>query len=252
MKYIGSKAKFADEIVAILQGYISEYKIKQYVEPFAGGFNIIDKIQCEYRLGNDIDPLVCDLIETCRDNPALLDSLHTPTREEYYDVRDNNGNYAAWYRAAVLLFASYNSRVYGGCYGATAQTKDGKTRNYFEESKQNFQRQLPALRNILVGNADYRDLRFPTRERVLIYCDPPYSTGVGYGGEKFGTAEFWDWCRLQTAAGHIVIISEYTAPDDFVCIWEHKTKTHLNNRAKIDRTEKLFIQGGLKCRKYTI
>ncbi len=86
----------------------------------------------------------------------------------------------------------------------------------------------------------------------MIYCDPPYSTGVGYGGEKFGTAEFWDWCRLQTAAGHIVIISEYTAPDDFVCIWEHKTKTHLNNRAKIDRTEKLFIQGGLKCRKYTI
>ena len=147
MKYIGSKAKFADEIVAILQGYISEYKIKQYVEPFAGGFNVIDKVQCEYRLGNDIDPLVCDLIETCRDNPALLDSLHTPTREEYYDVRDNKGNYAAWYRAAVLLFASYNSRVYGGCYGATAQTKDGKTRNYFEESKQNFQRQLPAVFN---------------------------------------------------------------------------------------------------------
>lgn len=55
MKYIGSKAKFADEIVAILQGYISEYKIKQYVEPFAGGFNVIDKVQCEYRLGNDID-----------------------------------------------------------------------------------------------------------------------------------------------------------------------------------------------------
>lgn len=40
MKYIGSKAKFADEIVAILQGYISEYKIKQYVEPFAGGFTV--------------------------------------------------------------------------------------------------------------------------------------------------------------------------------------------------------------------
>ena len=109
MKYIGSKAKFADEIVAILQGYISEYKIKQYVEPFAGGFNVIDKVQCEYRLGNDIDPLVCDLIETCRDNPALLDSLYTPTREEYYDVRDNKGNYAAWYRAAVLFFSSFYS-----------------------------------------------------------------------------------------------------------------------------------------------
>lgn len=82
MKYVGSKAKIANEIVEILQGYISAYNIKQYVEPFAGGFNVIDKIQCEYRLGNDIDPLVCKLVEACRDNPALLDELHTPTRAE--------------------------------------------------------------------------------------------------------------------------------------------------------------------------
>lgn len=107
MKYIGSKAKFADEIVAILQGYISEYKIKQYVEPFAGGFNIIDKIQCEYRLGNDIDPLVCDLIETCRDNPALLDSLHTPTREEYYDVRTTR----AIMRRGIVRRCFYSPRI---------------------------------------------------------------------------------------------------------------------------------------------
>lgn len=38
MKYIGSKAKIAKEIVGILQGYILAYNIKQYVEPFAGGF----------------------------------------------------------------------------------------------------------------------------------------------------------------------------------------------------------------------
>lgn len=69
MKYIGSKAKFADEIVAILQKYISAYKIKQYVEPFVGGFNVIDKITCENRLGNDIDPLVCELVEACRETP---------------------------------------------------------------------------------------------------------------------------------------------------------------------------------------
>ena len=44
MKYIGSKAKIANEIVPILQSYISAYNIKQYVEPFAGGFNVIDYI----------------------------------------------------------------------------------------------------------------------------------------------------------------------------------------------------------------
>lgn len=47
MKYIGSKAKVAADIVPILQGYINEYGIKQYVEPFVGGFNIIDKIECK-------------------------------------------------------------------------------------------------------------------------------------------------------------------------------------------------------------
>ena len=49
MKYIGSKAKVAADIVPILQGYINEYGIKQYVEPFVGGFNIIDKIECKNR-----------------------------------------------------------------------------------------------------------------------------------------------------------------------------------------------------------
>ena len=245
MKYIGSKAKIANDIVPIIQMYIDEHNIKQYIEPFVGGFNIIDKIKCEYRLGNDIDPLVCELVETVRDNPALLDSLHTPTREEYYDVRDNPRKYQAWYRAAILLFASYNARVYGGCYGATANTKDGGTRNYFAESKANFERQLPNLRHILVGCCDYRLLRFPRNERVLIYCDPPYAEGIGYGG-KFDTNEFWEWCRKQAAAGHIVIVSEYVAPPDVACIWQKETITHLNNRDKQKRVEKLFILGGLE------
>lgn len=231
MKYIGSKAKVAADIVPILQGYINEYGIKQYVEPFVGGFNIIDKIECKNRLGNDIDPLVCELVETCRENPALLDGLKTPTREEYYDVRDNPEKYAGWYRAAVLLFASYNARVYGGCYGAIAKTKDGTTRNYFEESKANFKRQLPNLRGILVGCCDYRQMCFPTREKVLIYCDPPYAEGVGYV-KHFDTAAFWQWCRERAAEGHIVVVSEYTAPPDFACVWERNVKTHLNNRAK--------------------
>ena len=34
MKYIGSKAKIAAEIVPIIQGYIDKHKIKQYIEPF--------------------------------------------------------------------------------------------------------------------------------------------------------------------------------------------------------------------------
>ena len=81
MKYIGSKAKIAGDIVPILQDLIDRNNIDEYVEPFVGGFNIIDKIKCKHRLGNDIDPLASELIEACLDNPSLLDLLHTPTRE---------------------------------------------------------------------------------------------------------------------------------------------------------------------------
>lgn len=112
MKYIGSKAKIAADIVPILQGYINEYGIKQYVEPFVGGFNIIDKIECENRLGNDIDPLVCELVETCRENPTLLDGLTTPTREEYYDVRDKPEKYAALSGGGAFVCVVQRARVW--------------------------------------------------------------------------------------------------------------------------------------------
>lgn len=242
MKYLGSKSKLAKEIIPILQNIIYTKNIKTYIEPFVGGFNIIDKIVCENKIANDIDPLVINLVETCRNNPKLLTTLTTPTKEHYYDVRDNAWKYQEWYRAAILLFASYNARVYGGCYGAVANTKDGKVRNYFEESKNNFAEQLPKLNNILLACGSY-DSIIPPQQQCLIYCDPPYSEGVGYCN-KFNSQKFWQWCRDLSKQGHIVIISEINAPPDFNCIWQHETLSHLNNRNKIPKVEKLFVYGG--------
>lgn len=242
MKYLGSKSKLAKEIVPILQNLIYKNNIKTYIEPFVGGFNVIDKIICENKIGNDIDPIVINLVETCRDNPRLLNLIETPTKEHYYDVCDNAYKYQPWYRAAILLFASYNARVYGGCYGAVANTKEGKTRNYFEESKSNFINQLPNLKDILLACGSYESI-IPPSKQCLIYCDPPYAEGVGYC-KKFDTQKFWQWCRDLSKQGHIVVVSEHNAPPDFVCIWQHETLSHLNNRNKIAKIEKLFVFGG--------
>ena len=43
-----------------------------------------------------------------------------------------------------------------------------------------------------------------------------------------------------------MIVSEYVAPPDVACIWQKETTTHLNNRDKQKRVEKLFILGGLE------
>lgn len=53
MLYMGSKAKYATEIVPILQKIINQNEIKTYIEPFVGGANIIDKIKCENKIGYD-------------------------------------------------------------------------------------------------------------------------------------------------------------------------------------------------------
>lgn len=244
MKYVGSKAKLVKEIAPILQKCIDENGIKTYYEPFVGGANMIIHIKCEQKIGNDIDNLPIDLIQAgLSEKDKLFDRLPKPypTKEHYYEVRDNADKYDKGYRAAILLFGSYNARVYGGCYGAFANTKDGGVRNYFAESMRNFQKQLPLLNKIDLYNLNYLDLEIPLHNAV-IYCDPPYSGGIGYS-ETFDTNKFWNWVR-ELSKDNYVFVSEYNAPDDFECIWSKDIKTHMNNRGKLPKIEKLFVYKG--------
>jgi len=238
MKYIGSKNKIAKDIVPIIQKYIDDSRTEIYIEPFVGGFNVIDKIKCKYRYASDIDSIVIDLVDACIRNPELLNSLPIlPTREHYNDVKDNEYKYDKWYRSAILLFASYNAKVYGGGYGAFAKTKDGNIRNYFKEAKSNFEKQLPNLDDITILTLDYK--KAVNCNNAVIYCDIPYKNGIGYKTD-FNHNEFYEWCKIQSSNGNIVLISEYEMPSDFKCIWSKDIKVHLNNRNKIDKTEKLF------------
>ena len=47
MKYMGSKSRIAKYIVPIIRSYIDNNNIKRYFEPFLGGANVIDKINCD-------------------------------------------------------------------------------------------------------------------------------------------------------------------------------------------------------------
>ena len=62
MVYLGSKNKLAKYIVPIIQKYIDDTNCKDYFEPFVGGANIIDKIKCENKYGNDINKYLIALL----------------------------------------------------------------------------------------------------------------------------------------------------------------------------------------------
>lgn len=245
MKYVGSKSKISKDIVPIIQKYIDDNEISTYIEPFVGGANVIDKINCKYRFGSDIDTIPISLLTKCVDNPNLLDTLpEMVSREYYYEVKYNKDKFEDWYYSAILLFGSYNNRVYGGCYGAMATTKEGQIRNYFQESIRNFKKQIPRLKDIVFENKAYYETN---AKNCLIYCDPPYAHSIKYS-QPFDNEKFWQWCR-NMSKDNIVIISEYSAPEDFVCIWEKEIKVHIRNNKKNMATERLFVYKGDKHEK---
>lgn len=88
--------------------------------------------------------------------------------------------------------------------------------------------------NIDFCTSDYRKLNIP--EGAVIYCDPPYNGTSDYG-MKFDHEAFWSWCRTVS---NPIVISEYNAPDDFVCIGEQPLRTKKSATSAPLRMEKLF------------
>jgi DNA adenine methylase len=94
------------------------------------------------------------------------------------------------------------------------------------------------LRDIEFIHCDYSELVIP--EKSIIYCDPPYLDTKKYK-DDFDHDKFWEWCRQKAKGGHKVYISEYQAPDDFICIKEVVKKSTMDHSSTLKTTEKLFI-----------
>jgi DNA adenine methylase len=79
MKYMGSKGRHAREILPLILR--SRMDGQPYVEPFVGGFNVIDKVE-GIRFGNDNHPYLISLFK------AVQNGWEPPTsvsEQEYAD-----------------------------------------------------------------------------------------------------------------------------------------------------------------------
>lgn len=193
MKYMGSKSRVAKQIVPIIQRYINGSTNKVYIEPFVGGANVIDKIQCNYRIGFDINEYLIRLFQYLQAEGKLPEAI---SREEYARVRAHKENFQKWYVGCVGFLASYNGKFFGG-YAGAVHTKAGTVRNYYDEARRNVIQQAEALRDVGFECWDYLDRKESIGvENCVIYCDPPYKATTQYAGASgFDHNEFWEVMR---------------------------------------------------------
>ena len=239
MRYMGSKNRFAKELVPIIQSYITE-DTKGYLEPFVGGANVIDKIKCNNKIGCDIHKQLIALLNKAKDNVDDIPDIIS--FETYKEVKNNKGSYEDWYVGLVGFCASFSAKYFDGY--ARAKRNDN-SRKASEAAIRNLKKQAPLLKNIKFKCCNFLDLPKNKIKGYVIYCDIPYKGTTKYKTEPFPYEEFYIWAN-EMAKYNTVLVSEYNMPSNFKCIWEKDIKVNIDKNGNTTdenrkRTEKLFL-----------
>lgn len=237
---MGSKSRIVDKILPIIQSRLQDYNIRTYIEPFCGGCNVIDKVQCDIKIASDNHKYLIEMFKNLNQIQYLPDFI---SKEQYSNVRDCFNNhletYPDWFIGAIGFLASYNGRFFDGGYAGIVHTKIGTERNYYDEAKRNLMDQIPMLKNITFQCGDYEEL-YSDNIDCLLYCDIPYKNTKQYGTSKnFDYERFWQWAEKMSEK-NIVLVSEHEAPDDWECVWSQEVKRTIDNNKRVKAVEKLF------------
>lgn len=217
MRYMGSKAKYAKDIIPIIMGGHDDGN--QYIEPFVGGGNLFSEVSATFKWGNDSSYYAISLLEGLSkgwEPPTILSEM------DYYQIKeDPNG-----YEPALVGFAAYCCSYAGKFWGGYWRSRDskGNERNCAAEQVRNLEKQRGGLVNARFTNLMYLEMDIPRNS--TIYCDPPYKGTTKYKGE-FDHDKFWVWCNSLVDKGCRVFVSEYQAPDDWAEIWSKEVNNSL-------------------------
>jgi len=234
MKYMGSKNRIAKHILPII---LKDRKEGQcYVEPFVGGANLIDKVGGS-RIGSDCNKYLIALHKALQNEQLPPEEI---SEEKFTAIKNNKDEFEEWLVGYVGFQLSYGAMW----FGSYRRDNEGK-RNYSKEAFNNVKKQAPKLKGIDFYKKSYSELSIP--DNSLIYCDPPYKGTAKYKANEveFNHDDFWQWCRDKVKEGHSVFVSEYNAPEDFVCVWQKEINSSLTKNTGAKKgTEKLFVLRG--------
>ena len=150
MKYMGSKARFANELLPII---LKDRKEGQwYVEPFCGGCNMIDKVTGN-RMACDNNPFLIamwnGLVYDISFRPRMLiDKEYYSSMRDKYN-KDKCGQFLGTSEMAEIgwvgFMGSFNGRFFDGGYSG----HNVGNRDYISEQIKNTSSQIPHLKGVV-------------------------------------------------------------------------------------------------------
>lgn len=233
MRYMGGKVKMAKYLYPHMASDIE--RLGRYWEPFVGGGGML--VHVAKHAGTHVKMMASDsfipVVELLRKVGQGWTPPTTVAEELYRDVKSNKDAYPLELQGFLATACSFAGRPWEGY----ARCKRGD--NYAEQGSAALVRGRSELARATYAYGDYRGFILPA-DKTVIYCDPPYCATKGYGG-SFDSAEFYAWCRSAASDGHIVYVSEYSAPEDFELVFEKERRQGLRHRGgAMTKTECLY------------
>lgn len=226
MQYMGGKSRIARPIAEQIQSG------KVFVSLFCGTCSVESKVApfFEKVICSDNHKYLIAMLNAVKHGYNLPDDI---SEQEYKYIREHKDN-----DPALSGFVGFGCSFGGRWFEGYARNKTGT--NYCLQSKKSLLKDMQNLSKAEFICDDYRNIEIPTGS--IVYADPPYQGTKKYSSEKFDTTTFWDYMS-NISKTNKVFISEQTAPEEFVCIWQKSvTRTLDKNKSnQFKVVEKLFI-----------
>lgn len=214
LKWVGSKQRFAHEIVSFFPR-----RFGRYFEPFLGSGAVLATLAPEKALGSDVFKPLTEIWQALRDEPGMLKGWYSDrwraltAGEKVQEYEKIKASYNAKPNGADLLFLCRS------CYGGVVRFR--KADGYMSTPcgahapirPEAFARRVDEWRKRTAG-AEFRLLNYAeamdmAQEGDLIYCDPPYkdTQSILYGAQAFNLAHLFQMIARCKARGVYVALS---------------------------------------------
>ena len=217
---MGGKARQGAEIAQIIQRldakkhntHSSKSMHSPYWEPFVGMCGVMRHIKAPLRIGSDVHH---DVIEMWKAVQQGWDPPSSCSKQRFNMLKNSTEN--AHLRGFVGHAMTFRGVFFSSYYDDGTRCQVGR-RNVLDVGRD--------VQDVQFLTGSYSDIVLPKNMSFVIYCDPPYDDGTNtlVGAQnRFDSKKFWKWAREQSKR-HTLVVSEKSAPKDFVPIWQSSDK----------------------------